>query len=477
MKEWILITALFVITGSDFEQDQERQTGYKTETADMNNESLNSPGNPHLYKKIEIPGKYLVQSDKLAYGGDIRMGDLSGNDQVDFLVYRAAEGDPEGATKPCFIGAFTMEGKVIWEKGKGGIQPYRPGPVAIHDIDRDGQVEVICFFHDSQVDHDPFSLKGITLQILNGKTGEIERKADPEIFHKMAGEGPNWVHQRILIANFNGQPEAQDIVIKLGNQVLAFNHELRLIWSYFNPWDEYQQCPAYIPAVGDIDDDGKDEVNGGYFLLDDDGSIMWEKKLGENMDAVEIAAWDNGNTRAICSGYGFVIDQDGNVILELGKDLVPHGQEMLVADFDGNTPGPEMIIRYNGHEPDVMLIENNGKVGKKFVLNESPNNTGMTTVYWEGFEKPAILFNGGVLWRGRGDLFAELPGLPEPQGDAKMGWYHCIPANVCGDTREEIITYNPWDQFIYIYTPEPFNKDKFKGYDPGPRQYNVRLMD
>lgn len=52
-----------------------------------------------------------------------------------------------------------------------------------------------------------------------------------------------------------------------------------------------------------------------------------------------------------------------------------------------------------------------------------------------------------------------------------MGWYHCIPADVCGDNREEIVVYNPWDQFIYIYTPAPYKKEAFKGYQPAPRQY------
>ena len=73
------------------------------------------------------------------------------------------------------------------------------------------------------------------------------------------------------------------VIIKLGTTVLAFNEDLEILWTYTNPWDEYTKCPAYIPSVGDIDGDGKDEVNGGYFLLDDDGSVIWEEQLGRNM--------------------------------------------------------------------------------------------------------------------------------------------------------------------------------------------------
>ena len=438
---------------------------------------LPSDNFPVLHKKIHVPELLTTRDQGLQYGGDIRIGDLTNNKQVDFLVYRAAKGDRQGATKPCFIGAFDLKGNILWQKGKGGIQPYRPGPAAIHDIDDDGQSEVICFYHNGAIDQDPFSLKRVSIQILNGKTGAIEKEAQPEPMINSTGKGPNWVHQRILIANFRGRKMPQDFIVKLGKTVFALDHQLNILWTYYNPWDEYQNCPAYIPAVGDIDGDGKDEVNGGYYLLDDDGSVMWEKKLGKNMDAVVIDKWDNGNMRAFCSGYGHIMDQDGNVILKLGKDLVLHGQELRVADFDKTQPGPEMMIRYNGHNTDVMLVGNKGTVLSKFQLNDSPNNTGMTVVYWHGKNKYALLYNGGVLWKGNGEKFAELPDLPTPVGDKKMGWYHCIPGNICGDAREEVVVYNPWDQFIYLYTPAPLKKNKFEGYQPGPRQYNVRLMD
>jgi hypothetical protein len=136
-----------------------------------------------------------------------------------------------------------------------------------------------------------------------------------------------------------------------------------------------------------------------------------------------------------------------------------------------------MLIRYNGHSPEVMMVTNDGKVASKFLINESPNNTGMTTVYWQGKNKEALLYNGGMLWHGTGKLFAKLPGLPLPVGDKKMGWYHCIPANIGGDDREEIVVYNPWNNFISIFTPYPLSNEQFEGYKSSPRQYNVRLMD
>ena len=434
-------------------------------------------GSPILHRKIPIPAALLAsathEGQTLRYGGDVRLGDLTGDGQADLLVFRSTH----GGMKPCFLGAFTMDGQVLWTAGTRGGQPARPGPVAIHDIDGDGKAEVVCFFIDRARKARPESMANVVIQIRDGATGEVKKQAAPDAFTKCRGKGANWCHHRILIANFRGTPAPRDFVVKLGEMVLAFDQHLRLLWSYRIPWNDYSRCSAYIPSVGDIDGDGRDEVNGGYFVLDHDGTPRWEKQLGRHMDSVAITEWDNGKMRAICSGFGHVMDADGNVVLKLGEEAVPHGQEVRVADFVPDLPGPEMVIRYNGHSPHAMLVSNAGKIVKRFKLNPSPNETGMEAVYWHGPDQPALLHNGGMLWRGTGEPFARMPGLPPPVGPPKMGWYHCIPADLCGDAREEMLLYNPWDRFIYVYTPAPLVDGAYKGYRAGPRQYNARLMD
>ncbi len=441
-------------------------------------DSVNEKGKPLLYRKISIPQAFLTTSDSLTYGGDICLGDLTGNGQADLLVYRAALSVDGGAVQPCFIGAFTQQGDTLWHIGKGGVQPNRPGPVAIHDIDNDGKTEVITFFVDDVEKVTPHSMKHTRVQILDGATGKLRRQASPEELTASQGEGPNWVHQRILIANLRGKPTPQDFVIKLGRKIIAFDNELNVLWTYTNQWDEYANCPAYVPAVGDMDGDGIDEINGGYFVLGADGKPLWEEKLGKNMDAVVIDYWDDPHKkRAFCSDFGHVMDKQGNAVLKLGEVVVPHGQELRVAHFDDAVPGPQMMIRYNGHQPDVMLVGLPGKVIRRFRLNDSPNHTGMEAVYWNGADQPAHLYNGGMLWNGQGKALKALPDLPKPVGSERQGWYHCIPANVCGDKREEAVLYNPWDRFVYIYTSSPLRQKAYDRYQPGPRQYNVRLMD
>jgi len=427
-------------------------------------------GDPIAWRVIDVPPTLLA--DK-GFAGDIRMGDLDGDGQVEFVVFRSID----NGMKPSFIGAFDIEGKVLWSEGSDGGQPLRPGPVTVYDFDGDGCDEVLCFFIDPAVEAEASSMKNVVVQIRDGCDGAVRRQVKCPEMQICSGSGANWCHQRLLIANFRGTAWPQDFVVKLGSKVLAFDDRLNLLWTYTIKWNEYSRCSAYIPALGDIDGDGRDEVNGGFYILDSDGRPMWEGQIARHMDSVAIVPWDNGKMRAICSGFGHILDENGQVILKLGEEQVPHGQEARVADFDTTSPGPEMIVRYNGHTPNVLAVANDAHIVRHFQLNDSPNHTGMEAIYWNGPGHDALLYNGGMLWRASGEIAAQLPGLPKPVGPAKMGWYHCIPANVCGDAREEVVLYNPWDRRIWIFTPAPLKPEVFKSYKATPRQYNARLMD
>ena len=441
----------------------------------MENYTMITP--PHLYRQISIPQPFQtttqIDGHALTFGGDIRVGDLTGDGAFDFLVYRC---DTQSELKPTFLGAFTTDGNILWQVGSGGKQPLRPGSVTLYDINNDGSDEVICFFHKPNGQTPKESLNDIIFQIRSGQTGEVILEKSHPAIQARSGWGPNWCHQRLFIANLRGTDFPQDIIIKLGDTVVAFDDNLELLWQYTIQWNEYSKCSAYIPSVGDLTGDGRDEINGGYYILNPDGTPRWEKQLAPNMDSVAIVPWDDGTMRAICSGGGHILDKDGNARLALGKETVPHGQEVRVGNFLPNHPSPQMVIRHEGHNPPVIIVDNNGQIVSHFSLNSSPNETGMEVVHWNGDSEPDLIYNGGQLFDGNRNSLP-LPDLPPPVGPKRMGWYHCIPGNFCGDTREDILLYNPWAPDIYIYTSEPLDESAYRGYSATARQYNARLMD
>ena len=447
------------------------------------------------YREIRLPDVFTSSDESgRRYGGDIRIGDLTGNGTVDFVVFQSL-----GGIKPAFLGAFDIDGEPLWSIGRRDlavadtdsegddllhtVSPDRPGPVAVADIDGDGACEVLCLFVEEGIGPtSKWHLRDVRLLLLDGRTGKIKQEAAPEALRSCDGfvngelRISNYVHQRLLVADFSGAGHAGDFVVKLGRTLVACNSRFEVLWTYENRWNLYPRHSAYIPSVGDFDGDGRDEVNGGLFLLDHDGTVLWEQYLGDNMDSVLVEPWDDGSPpRAIVSAGGMVLDGTGQRLFELGMEEVPHGQEIRCGRYHADSADPELVIRHNGHHPD-LLVAGRGGVRARFQVDESPNNTGLETIHWNGATGPDLIYSPAALWDGDGNRAVHFPDLPPPSG-GRMGWYHCFPADVCGDGREEVILYDPNQDRVHIYTQEPPKDSAFAGYRHTARQYNARLID
>lgn len=448
---------------------------------------------PHdgvLQAEIAIPAAAVNHGND---GGDLRIGDLDGDGRVDFIVYKSI-----GGMKPCYIAAFDFVGKLLWEYGDihrtvakddadGGsyraIVASRPGQVAVADIDGDGATEVVALVLPEAVSHTSIrNTADMRFVILDGASGTVERSGKPAPLltaDDAHGGTPNWVHQRIMLADFRGIGRPGDFVMKLGNTVFACDERFDVLWTYRDPHHRRPRHASYIPCVGDVDGDGKDEVLGGTYLLDDDGTALWARAWAEHCDSVAIVDWDGnaGNGReCVLSGFGTVVDRRENVLFQLGSAVVPHGQELRVGDYRRDLPGLEAAIRYEGHTTDMLYVDNAGKVLTRFKVLKSPNATGMDRVRWFGDDGPDLLYSPAALYDGAGSKLVALPGLPPPSG-GNQGWYHCIPARLDGSGRESIVLYDPYQDKVWVFGEKPLREVPPAGYVHTARQYNVRLMD
>jgi hypothetical protein len=432
------------------------------------------------------------------FGGDIRIGDLDGDGTVDFVLAKAL-----GGMKTCYIAAFTWDGRVLWTWGdknrrvassdKPGESytaqpPARPGPLLVADIDGDGRNEVVAVVLDSTTTKTSlWDMKGTTFLVLDGQTGQVKRSASVEPLSKADARGPsgqieesNYVHQRLLAADFRGTAGPHDFVIKIGNSVIACDSDLRVLWTYENKFWEYGRHSSYIPCVGDMDGDGKDEVFGGNYVLDHDGRVVWERLMAEHNDSVAIVDWDgdpaNGR-EGVLSGFGQVVNFRGDVLVRLGPEVVPHGQEVRCGPFLSDVPGLQMAVRFNGHRPDILIADRSGKVLTRFKLDRTPLNVGMETVRWDGPDHPDLLFSPPSLWDGKGRRVVSLADLPKPTGRGRMSWFHCIPADLEGRGRESVVLFDPCSNEVFIYGAQPLGRTPPRGYRHTSRQYNVRLTD
>jgi len=105
---------------------------------------------PVVWQEIPVPDALLqiteIDGQPLTFGGDIRIGDLDGDGEI--VVLRSTD----NAMKPCFLGAFDLDGNMLWQIGSGGDQPARPGPVTLYDFNGDGADEVLHFWHDPAIE-------------------------------------------------------------------------------------------------------------------------------------------------------------------------------------------------------------------------------------------------------------------------------------------------------------------------------------
>jgi hypothetical protein len=330
------------------------------------------------------------------------------------------------------------------------------------------------------------------MYILEGVTGRVLHEKESPLNLKVRSGRRSRCHPVGRVAFLHGKDKPASIVLKYGASnfvpcyAVALNKELELLWELSGN----EHSMGHVPTVGDVDMDGRDEIILGTLLADEEGKILWEKKVERHADCTVIAdvnpSVEQEVLMSICStGPVFCMSAKGEVLWEKTRKEVPHGQGIWVGNFIDEEPGLEAIILRSGHVGDFIAVR--GSDGKQLAAFRHTKN-------YEGYpDFPCVVNwkkNGEQsLWipidrtvvDGYGRVVADL-GKHEPMVKELLQWgeskshiaVQVFAVDLCGDEREELVLYQPYNgQAILIFTQEDSNGDK-KPYKHERDAYNIR---
>ncbi|HWA27330.1 MAG TPA: hypothetical protein VG734_16875 [Lacunisphaera sp.] len=388
-----------------------------------------------VWKKIATPA--------FGTGRNVRFGDLNGDGRTDILICQMRHHGPTDAySEVGCLTAIDLDGKILWQNGiPDRWQTVLTNDVVcqIHDLDGDGRNEVIYG-------------RDFELVVADGATGKTKYKAPmpetPRDPRGLPARYPRILGDSLAFADLRGTGARRDLIIKdRYRNVWAFTDKLEPLW-------QTALNTGHYPFPFDVDGDGRDELAVGYALLNPDGKPRWnnEDKIQDHADGIAIVRLKEGAEPIVlvtASDEGIVAtDLRGKV---LKHHQVGHAQNISIADFRPDLPGLETVtINFWSNQGIVNILDADLNILKTF--EPVQHGSMILPVNWTG--RPGEFWclstnsESGGLYDGEGRRVVKFPADGHPN-------YAYAALDLTGDARDEIVTWDGYEMWIYTQFPTP----------------------
>jgi rhamnogalacturonan endolyase len=459
---------------------------------------------PQPYLSIPLLQPDAGQTATGAYtynANDASVGDLDGDGTYEIILKwepsNAKDNSQAGVTGNVFIDAYKMTGERLWRIDLG--RNIRAGAhytqFMVYDFDGDGRAEMACKTADATIDGlgktigdakaDYRNEKGFVLTgpefltVFDGLTGAA--LATEPFYPKRditAGDNPTLAEMKAGWGDSNGNRIDRFVSAvayldgKLPSIIIGRGYYTRLVrtaWDWrkgkltrrwifdsadtSNPINKtYEHQGNHQLTVGDVDNDGKDEIINGASAIDDDGKGLYNNKLGHG-DAMHMSdldpdhegqeLWQSHESPREYGDYGMEFRNAKTGVPIWGVD----GQKRdvgrcMAADIDPRHKGYEMWGAVGG----LYNVK-----GEK-ITDKRPNSMNFA-VWWDAdFTRELLDKNRIEKWNYETNTLDRVLTADECTSNNGTKANPCVSADLLGDWREEIVWRTTDNKFLRIYT-------------------------
>ena len=494
-----------------------------------------SPARQYLSVPLQTPDGYTPN--------DASVGDLDGDGEYEIVLHQTSRGrdnSQAGITGEPILQAYKLDGTLVWtiNLGKNIREGAHYAQFMVYDLDGDGRAEVACKTADGTVDgkgkvigdakadrRNPegstadgisrpgeggrrntsgYILKGPEyLTVFDGLTGaelattgylpmRHPEKNDPTTAEMQAvwGDGYGNRIDRFLAAVAYLDGERPSLVFSRGyytRSVLAAwdfrDKKLTNRWVFDSSSSEENKKHAgqgnHNLSVGDVDNDGRDEIVFGAMVIDDNGKGLYSTGLGHG-DALHLSDLDPERPGLEVFDIQERFDDAGASFRDARTGEILWKKPSVKAGDDGEGPGRGLALnidpRHSGFESWVRGAEIRGMFNAKGekISDKTPNSCNFG-VFWDGDLLSELLDRNVISkWNWTTETTETLLTAEGCMSNNGSKSTPTLSADILGDWREEVIWRTVDNKELRIYTTTIPTKYRFYTFMHDP-QYRLSI--